>query len=82
MQIDVGREREMIPAAWVTALMEARSLDPMAVAVLTKKHLSTIYGWKRKGIEYLDWIGLLTLLEEETSWEPSKPLRKQRRQSS
>lgn len=69
--IEVGREREMIPGAWVSALLKEKSVGAMDAAVLTKKHLTTIYGWQRKGVEYLDWCGLLALLGEKPDWKPT-----------
>lgn len=72
MHTDLGRERDMIPGAWVASLLSEKSLDPMAAAVLTKKHLTTIYKWQKRGIEYLDWCGLLHLLDEPADWQPKK----------
>lgn len=60
----------MVDRHFVLALFEEKSLDPMDVAVLAKKHLSTIYRWRSVGIEYLDWVGLLTLLGEKPDWQP------------
>lgn len=70
MQTDVGREREMVPGAWVSALMTDKSVGAMDVAFITHKHLTTIYGWQKRGIEYLDWVGLLALLDEKPDWKP------------
>lgn len=66
----MGREREMIPGAWVRDLLISKGMDATEIAVVAKKSPSTVYGWQRRGIEYLDWIGLLTLLDERSDWRP------------
>ena len=70
MHEHVGREREMVPGAWVRDLLLSKGMDAVEIAVLAKKSPSTVYGWQRRGIEYLDWIGLLTLVDEEATWQP------------
>lgn len=76
MHEHVGREREMVPGEWVHDLLHSKGMDAVEVAVLAKKSPSTVYGWQRRGIEYLDWIGLLTLLDEEPTWRPESTSKK------
>lgn len=78
MQPAVARDREMRPGAWVVELMELRGLSVEDVAVLVRKSSSTIWRWRRSGLEYLDWVGLLALLGVDGDWEPGKPLKKPR----
>lgn len=69
MNVDVARERETRPGSWVEAVLAATNLDEEAVAVRVKKRASTIYRWQNKGIEFLDFVGLLVaagLFDEES----------------
>jgi hypothetical protein len=63
MQTEMARERETRPAAWVKATLEVANLNEEQVANRVKKRVSTIYNWQKKGIEYLDFIGLLTVVD-------------------
>ncbi len=38
------------------------NLDEEQVAVRVHKRASTIYNWQKKGIEFLDWVGLLAVV--------------------
>lgn len=70
----VTRDRETRPGAWVVEVMDGRGLNAEEVAVLVKKSSSTVWRWRRQGIDYLDWIGLLTLLELPAAWKPGEPV--------
>lgn len=71
---EVARERETRPAKWVIDLMDRRGLMVEDVAVLVRKSSSTIWRWRRTGVEYLDWIGLLCLLDLDHEWKPGDPV--------
>jgi hypothetical protein len=60
--IEMARERETRPAEWVKAVLAVTNLDEDQIAVRVHKRSSTIYRWQKLGIEYLDWIGLLTVV--------------------
>lgn len=68
------REREQRSGAWVEAALTARGLDDASVAVLTRRAPTTVYRWRMGGIDYLDWIGLLTLLALPPRWQPGDPV--------
>ncbi len=75
MQDAVARDRETRPGKWVNELLERRQLQPEDVAVLVRKSSSTIFRWKKRGIDYLDWVGLLCLLGLPTDWKPGDPVK-------
>jgi hypothetical protein len=62
MQLEMAREREMRSGAWVKAVVDGTGLQEEFIATRVKKRTSTIYAWKKKGVEYLDWVGLLSVL--------------------
>lgn len=71
MTTDVAtRDRETKPSSWVQAALDARDLSDAKAAVLTHRFPSTIYRWRTKGIDLIDWIGLLTLLAMPPTWRP------------
>lgn len=70
MQTVVTRERDTRPGAWVKAAMDARGLNEAEVAVRTRRDPSTIHRWKRSGLDFIAWIGLLNLLGLPATWEP------------
>ena len=70
MTTDVARERDKRPAAWVVAAMEARGLDDAKCAVLSHRSPSAVLRWRNHGIDFIDWVGLLTLLALPPTWKP------------
>jgi hypothetical protein len=70
MQTAVARERETRPGDWVQAAMDARHTDDAHVAVLVGRHPTTVYRWRKAGIDYVAWVGLLNLLGLPPTWEP------------
>lgn len=79
MHAAVTRDRETRPREWVDAVIDGRGLSVEEVAVLVKKSSSTVWRWRRQGIDYLDWIGLLCLLELPPTWKPGDPLKPQKK---
>lgn len=63
MNLDVAREREIRPGTWVTAVVEVSGLSEEEIAVRVKKRVGSVYRWKKKGMEFLDFIGLLAVTE-------------------
>lgn len=50
--------------------METRGLDDASCAVLAHRAPSTVYRWRTNGIDFIDWIGLVTLLALPPTWRP------------
>jgi hypothetical protein len=74
MSLDVARDRETRPGTWVTALLEARAINEDDLAFLTRRRVATIYRWKRNGIDYISWVGVLALLGMPLEWRPGEPV--------
>lgn len=61
---------ETRPGAWVVELMDRLSLRPEDVAVLTRRSQSTVFRWRKRGIDAIEWFGLLSLLGLPSTWRP------------
>lgn len=70
MHTEVARDRETRPGAWVTSLLEKRAMSEEDLAVLVKRSASTVFRWRREGIDYIAWVGVLALLDEPLDWKP------------
>ena len=70
-------DREVKPGSWVKA---ARTLcgisSQMKLAVLIGRDKATVTRWEGTDgeIDYVSWIGVLTLLGLPPEWEPGEPL--------
>lgn len=87
MQVAVAirqtRERDTRPGRWVRAArVEAarrdgrdKTISQMELAVLIGKDKSAVYRWETPDgtIDYLSWVGMLTVLGLPAEWEPGKP---------
>lgn len=76
------RDRETRPGWWVEAARaeagrikgKERPVSQMRLATLAGRHVSAVARWESDDgeIDYLSWVGLLTLLELPVDWEPPK----------
>lgn len=56
--------------------MDARNVDDAMVGVLVKRHPSAVYRWRKQGIDFVVWVGLLSLLGFPANWKPGDPIPK------
>ncbi len=67
------RARAKKPGWWVTALMHELGKNEDDVSHDASVSTSTVYRWQSvKGIDFLDWRGLLSIYGLKSDWKPSK----------
>lgn len=76
MSTELTRERETRPGKWVQAALDARALDDAHAAVIVGRSPTTIYRWRKGGIDFIAWIGLLNLIGLPVEWQPGHPVPK------
>lgn len=72
-------ERVVMPGSWVKAVRQLCKINSqMALAVLIGRDKSTVTRWEGTDgeIDYVSWVGVLTILGLPSTWEPGQPLPK------
>lgn len=81
MHSEVARDRETRPGTYVTAILELKGMSEEDMAVLVKRSSSTIFRWRREGIDYIAWVGVLALLGLPLDWKPAELAKTKARRS-
>ncbi len=67
------RARAKIPGWWVTALLQHLTKNEDDASHDASVSVSTVYRWQAKGIDFLDWRGVLSIYDLPNNWKPPKP---------
>lgn len=72
MTLDMSRERETRPGAWVRAARKAVGKSQADLVEVTGSHRTTVYRWERvdSSVDLVTWLGILHALGLPADWQP------------